>query len=55
METKRVDIYFKDLKEETQAKILEVFGLDREDEILNAIPITIIERKVKREFDDPYP
>ena len=49
--TRIVEIYFDDLKPETQEHLLRTWNTKKEDENWNTIPLAVIER----EIEEPYP
>ena len=46
--SRKVEIYFRDLTEEAQVNLLEIFETTEEDENWDVCPIAVIER----EFDE---
>jgi len=44
---RKFEIYFRDLKLEAQANLLEIFETTEKDENWDVFPVTVIEREVK--------
>jgi len=49
--TKKVEIYFDDLKPENQEYLLMTWDTTKDDENWETVPLAVIEREV----EDPYP